>query len=90
MPILSAPQPRAKRRLSVEEWTDPGCWWCENPEVDPWIWREIIAGKRKIAYGKFFDKKAGYISLEWLPYFVNARRDGYDFDARWEHMDVFV
>ena len=80
----------AKRRLSVEEWTEPGCWWCENPEVDPWIWREIIAGKRKIAYGKFFDKKAGYISLEWLPYFVNARRDGYDFDARWEHMDVFV
>ena len=20
---------------------------------------------------------------EWLPYFANARRDGYDFDARW-------
>ena len=86
--------------FSVEEWTEPGCWWCENPEVDPWIWREIISGKRKIAYGKFFDKKAGYISLEWLPYFVNARRDGYDFDARWEDgranrrektiMDVYI
>ena len=37
-----------------------------------------------MAYGKFFDKKAGFISLEWLPYFANARRDGYDFDARWE------
>ena len=37
-----------------------------------------------MAYGKFFDKKAGFVSLEWLPYFVNYRRDGYDFDARWE------
>ena len=30
------------------------------------------------------DKKAGFISLEWLPLFVNYRRNGYDFDARWE------
>ena len=37
-----------------------------------------------MAYGKFFDKKAGFISLKWLPYFVNYRRQGYDFDARWE------
>ena len=22
--------------------------------------------------------------MEWLPYFANFRRDGYDFDARWE------
>ena len=70
--------------FSVEEWTDPGCWWCDDPRVDPWRWREIIARRGKIAYGKFFDKKAGFISLEWLPYFVNARRDGYDFDSAWE------
>ncbi len=86
--------------FSVEEWTDPNCWWCEDEAVDPWIWREIIAGRREIAYGKFFDKKAGFISLDWLPYFVNARRDGYDFDAGWEDgrasrrektiMDVYI
>ena len=29
-------------------------------------------------------KKAGFISVEWLPSFVNSRRSGYDFDARWE------
>lgn len=33
---------------------------------------------------EFFDKKAEFISLERLPYFVNSRRSGYDFDARWE------
>ena len=70
--------------FSVEEWTEPNCWWCENPEVDPWEWRAIISRRHNIAYGKFFDKKAGFISKEWLPYFANARRDGYDFDARYE------
>ena len=48
------------------------------------VGREIIARRGRIAYGKFFDKKAGLISLKWLPYFVNARRDGYDFDSAWE------
>ena len=72
------------KTASVEEWTDPHCWWCDDERVDPWRWREIIARRGKIAYGKFFDKKAGFISLEWLPYFVNARRDGYDFDSAWE------
>ena len=22
--------------------TVPGYWWCGDPEVDPWEWREII------------------------------------------------
>ena len=70
--------------FSVEEWTDPRFWWTDNESRDPWRWREIIAGKGKIAYGKFFDNKAGFISLKWLPYFVNSRRMGYDFDSRWE------
>jgi hypothetical protein len=32
----------------------------------------------------FFDKKAGFISKKWLPYFANYRREGYDFDALWD------
>lgn len=70
--------------FSLEERTVPQHWWSENPERDPWEWREIIAGSGQVAYGKFFDKKAGFISKEWLPYFVNYRRDGYDFDALWD------
>ena len=86
--------------FSAEEWTDPKYWWSGIEEKDPWEWREIIARRGNVAYGKFFDKKAGFISLEWLPYFVNYRRGGYDFDARWEDglanrreksiMDVYV
>ncbi|MDO4650163.1 MAG: hypothetical protein Q4B26_16100 [Eubacteriales bacterium] len=70
--------------FSVEERTVPEYWWSEDPERDPWIWRELIARSGEIAYGKFFNKKAGFISREWFPYFANARRDGYDFDALWD------
>lgn len=69
--------------FSAEEHVSPDFWWTGDPEEDPWEWREIIARSREVAYGKFFDKKAGFISKEWLPYFANYRRDGYDFDSRW-------
>lgn len=70
--------------FSVEEHVSADFWWTGDTAQDPWVWREIIAGSRQVAYGKFFDKKAGFISVHWLPYFANFRRDGYDFDARWE------
>ena len=70
--------------FSAEEHVSPDFWWTGVTEEDPWEWREIIAKSGRCAYGKFFDKKAGFISLKWLPYFANYRRDGYDFDARWE------
>ncbi len=74
--------------FSVEEHVSPDYWWTGDTEQDPWEWREIIAAGHEVAYGKFFDKKAGFISLEWLPYFVNYRRDGYDFDSAWEDSRV--
>lgn len=86
--------------FSLEERTASEWWWSGDPEKDPWEWREIIARRGELAYGKFFDKKAGFISKEWLPYFANYRRDGYDFDALWDDekaslkqkkiMDIFL
>lgn len=70
--------------FSLEEHTISEDWWGENPIIDPWEWRAEIARRGKIAYGKFFNNKAGFISMEWLPYFINMRRDGYDFDALWD------
>ena len=70
--------------FSLEERTAPEYWWSGDPKSDPWEWREIIARSGKVAYGKFFDKKAGFISKQWFPYFANFRRDGYDFDALWD------
>lgn len=70
--------------FSAEEHCAARYWWSGDEVNDPWEWRKELARSGKVAYGKFFDKKAGYISLEWLPAFLNYRRDGYDFDARWD------
>ncbi len=70
--------------FSAEEHVSPDFWWTGDRDEDPWEWREIIAASHQAAYGKFFDQKAGFISLDWLPFFANYRRSGYDFDARWE------
>jgi hypothetical protein len=70
--------------FSVEERTVPYYWWSGDERRDPWEWRRLLAAKGEVAYGKFFDGKAGFISTQWLPYFANFRRDGYDFDALWD------
>lgn len=69
--------------FSVEEHAAAESWWT-GAEDDPWELRELAAREHKIAYGKFFDGRAGFISLKYLPEFVNFRRDGYDFDALWD------
>ena len=70
--------------FSVEENTSDLYWWSGDVEQDPWEWRCLMARSGKVAYGKFFGKKAGFVSKVWFPHFANWRRDGYDFDSRWE------
>lgn len=70
--------------FSVEENTSDLYWWTGDPEQAPWEWRELMARSGRVAYGKFFGKKAGFISKAWFPHFANYRRDGYDFDSRWD------
>ncbi|BCN31767.1 AlkZ-related protein [Anaeromicropila herbilytica] len=70
--------------FSVEELTDSKAWFGGDSETDPWTWREVIAKEGEIAYAKLFRNKAGFISEEWYPIFASYRRDGYDFDSRYE------
>ena len=42
-----------------------------------WKWKGPIVTEGNCVYGKFFDKKAGYISMEWWPDFMNYRRAAY-------------
>ena len=69
--------------FSLEDCTPAGSWFVKGVE-GPWEWREEIAAGGEIAYAKLFNKKAGFISREWYPDFANYRRDGYDFDARYD------
>lgn len=70
--------------FSVEEHTPASDWWQDDPATDPWAWRHVLAPCRDVAYGKFFDKKAGFVSREWFPRFANYRRDGYDYEGLYE------
>lgn len=53
--------------------------WHTGLDSDPWQWRVKIEADGKAAYAKLFDKKPGFISLEWYPIFLAARRKGRSF-----------
>ncbi len=63
--------------FSIEEMTPPELLFGDEMENGPWQWKGPIIGNWESAYGKFFQKKAGYVSLEWLPDFMNWRRSLY-------------
>lgn len=69
--------------FSVEDCCPPELWFSDEAD-GPWEWKGPIARSGTCVYGKFFGGKAGFVSREWLPDFVNLRRDGYDFDARYD------
>jgi hypothetical protein len=70
--------------FSLEEHVPAFDWWTDDQARDPWIWRMLIAEDENIAYGKFFDRKAGFVSRKWFPAFANYRRDGYDYEGLYE------
>ncbi len=72
------------RGFSLEEQVSSRYWWSDEADKDPWIWRQTLAAGGRVAYGKFFCGRAGFVSLDILPLFASARRDGYDFDTRLE------
>ncbi len=79
LPFFSCPV----RNFSIEEFTPSRYWFVEGVD-GPWEWRMELARRGVVAYGKLFAKKAGLVSRKWYPDLANYRRDGYDFDARWE------
>jgi len=56
-------------------------WYTGDPDTDPWEWRiRVLDERNDIAYSKVFFRKAGFITKEWYPYFIAARRNGQNFD----------
>lgn len=47
--------------------------WADGDD-SPWEWKGPIIREGECAYGKFFNRKATWISREWLPHFINYRR----------------
>ena len=72
--------------FSIEEHIADGCWYddADGGFWPAWEWKGPVITRMKCAYGKFLRNKAIYISPKWFPDFANFRRDGYDFDARYD------
>ena len=72
--------------FSLEEHMAPGHWYNDTKEGfwAAWEWKGPVINQSGCAYGKFLRGKAMYVSSKWFPDFANVRRDGYDFDARYE------
>jgi hypothetical protein len=63
----------------------PVRWHTGDPATDPWEWRMRVLDERNdIAYSKVFFKKSGYITKEWTPYFLAARRGSTSFDEEYQ------
>lgn len=61
--------------INLSDLTESQQWHTDLPS-DPWKWRVKIEQEGKGAYAKLFNKKPAFISLEWYPKFIAARRKG--------------
>lgn len=59
----------------------PVRWHTGEKETDPWEWRMRVLDERDdISYAKVFFSKSGYITREWAPDFLAARRENKSFE----------
>lgn len=55
-------------------------WHTGDPDTDPWEWRmRVLEERDDIAYAKLFFRSGGFITKDWYPYFLAARRRGKSF-----------
>ena len=68
------------RGFSADELVAPECRYVmtdEGWDWPLWDWKGPIVTEGHFAYGKFFDGKAGFVSMEWWPDLCNYRRAKY-------------
>lgn len=53
--------------------------WHDDSPSDPWLWRSQVAAGGRLAYGKFFLKRSGFVAPRCLPAFVALRRENRTF-----------
>lgn len=70
---------------SADDVADEDCGYIVLPdggyEWPLWEWKGGIIQEMGCAYGKFFDRKAAFISKEWWPDFCNYRRSIFPYPA---------
>lgn len=69
--------------FSLEEHCSPAILF-NDTEENTWEWKGPVIRATGCAYGKLFEKKAAYVRKDLFLDLANYRRDGYDFDARYD------
>ncbi|MCE2616603.1 MAG: AlkZ-related protein [Phocaeicola sp.] len=62
--------------FSIAEFTPKELWFSDETD-GPWEWKGPVIIEGDVAYGKFYKKKAMYVSMDWFPDFMNYRRSLY-------------
>lgn len=60
---------------SIEEMTDPDCWFTSSDQLGPWDWKVDAVNEGDIAYGKFLGGKAAFATIEYFAHLMNYRRN---------------
>lgn len=64
--------------FSVQEMAAPGMLFADDADgYGCWEWKGPVIREQTTAYGKFFRRKAGFVSRELLPDFIHYRRRAY-------------
>ena len=69
--------------FSVCECTAPGLWFVEDTD-GPWEWKGPVIEATGCAYGKLLGGKAAFVAREWYADLANYRRNGDDFEIRFD------
>ena len=69
--------------FSLQEHCSPYVLFSDD-DNNTWDWKGPVIQETRCAYGKFFEKKSTYVRGDLFADLANYRRDGYDFDARYD------
>lgn len=80
--------------FSAEDMVDEDCRYVTFPDGGwdwkLWKWKGPIVSEGNVVYGKFFNKKAGFISLDWWPDFCNYRRSQHPLPEEFSVEDIIL
>lgn len=68
---------------TLSDYVPESQWWTEDPETDPWVWKDRAPMEKRLAYGSFFGGKKGYIAPRFYSVFADAFRPRMDMADRW-------
>ena len=75
--------------FSIEDYTPKELWFADGVS-GPWDWKDPVIKAGHLAYGKFIEGKAAFVSLDLFPDLMNYRRSRFRFRPKRESKEKLV